>query len=291
MIRTLFLLSVFSMGLLSSQPSFALSKFGHQVICQLAFDHLSLVKQQRINQHLHAVPKKHQTLINKYNGDHENTPMTFASACTWADAIKKQPEFKRYTSWHYFNVPRDLAQITKPLCSSNCLPQAIITHQKQLQSSPISWKSAQELLFLGHWLGDIHQPLHVSYASDLGGNKIPLFETKSQCKNLHWYWDSCLINSSNRTKKQWLERVNQQWHTVVTPTYYSQHVWQWADESYQLVRQPSFKYCYLTNRRECLPIQSKLKLTSEYTRQYLPVMEQQILKAAQRLVRILEKSL
>jgi hypothetical protein len=30
------------------------------------------------------------------------------------------------------------------------------------------------LKFLGHWVGDVHQPLHVSFADDRGGNEIEI---------------------------------------------------------------------------------------------------------------------
>jgi hypothetical protein len=44
---------------------------------------------------------------------------------------------------------------------------------------------------LGHWVGDIHQPLHVSFLDDRGGNTI---RTSGQCPgNLHAVWDNCLV--------------------------------------------------------------------------------------------------
>ena len=228
MLKTLVIIALSLAGLCYSQPSFALAKFGHQIVCQLAFDHLPKVNQQRITQLLNAVPRKQQTLINRYNRHKKNSPLTFANACTWADAIKKHKKFKHYNGWHYINVPRDLAGIVKPTCNKNCLPQAIIKHQRQLQSQPRSWQSAQALLFLGHWLGDIHQPLHVSYASDLGGNKVNLSSKQGRCNNLHWYWDTCLIKTAKRTKNQWLKVLSARWHKSYTPTYQSKQVWQWA---------------------------------------------------------------
>ena len=285
----------FSCILLFSQPSFALAKFGHKLVCQLAFDHLPLPKQQRITQILNAVPRAQQTIINQYNRLKKNATLTFANACTWADAIKKHqkkhPQFTHYKTWHYLNVPRNLANITKPVCSKGCLPQGIIKHQQQLKYTPRSWQSAQALLFLGHWLGDLHQPLHVSYASDLGGNKVKLAKQQARCKNLHWYWDTCLIKSAKRSKKQWLAHLTRQWPKRYTPPYQAKQVWQWANESYQLVREPSFQYCRLTPQNSCLRPKGKIKLSADYAQHYLPIMEQQLLKAAQRLTRILEVSL
>jgi S1/P1 Nuclease len=40
---------------------------------------------------------------------------------------------------------------------------------------------------VGHWVGDIHQPLHVSFVDDRGGNNI---RVSGQCAgNLHATWD------------------------------------------------------------------------------------------------------
>ncbi|GEP61951.1 hypothetical protein RSO01_91170 [Reyranella soli] len=60
-------------------------------------------------------------------------------------------------------------------------------------SSPTA-SQKQKLLalkFLGHWLGDIHQPLHVSFKDDRGGNEI---DVTGECtSNLHSAWDTCLV--------------------------------------------------------------------------------------------------
>lgn len=289
--KLILFISFITISLGYSSSSLALSNFGHKVVCQLAFEHLSQGKKVRLSQLLNAVPREQQKIINRFNNINQDSQLTFANACTWADAVKNTAEFKQYKTWHYINVPRSLAKINKPICSKNCIPQAIITHQKQLKNSPRSWQSAQALFLLGHWLGDIHQPLHVSYASDLGGNKISLVNTKSRCKNLHSYWDSCLIKTAKRSQKQWVSRLNSKWADISIPYFYSQDVWKWANESYQIVRQHAFKYCHLTNKNECLKPTEDLTLTIDYARHYLPVMETQLLKAAKRLTGILEVSL
>jgi len=140
---------IFILLLLCSKPSFALGKLGHQLVCQLAFEHLSSDQQQKITTLLNIIPLEHQQAINKYNNQDKNQAMSFSSACTWADAIKSDSSFDRYKSWHYVNVPRTQKSIDGEVCEKNCLPQAIIVHQKQLQESKTSWKRAQALLFLG----------------------------------------------------------------------------------------------------------------------------------------------
>ena len=48
------------------------------------------------------------------------------------------------------------------------------------------------LKFLGHWVGDIHQPLHVSFEDDRGGNGV-LVTGECGASNLHAAWDTCLV--------------------------------------------------------------------------------------------------
>jgi hypothetical protein len=92
---TKLIISIFLLICLAyTQPSFALAKLGHQLVCQLTFDKLTPAKQQKIKQLLAAIPIKEQRRINRYNRVKKHSPLTFASTCTWADAIKKTPPIK-----------------------------------------------------------------------------------------------------------------------------------------------------------------------------------------------------
>ena len=49
------------------------------------------------------------------------------------------------------------------------------------------------LKLLGHWVADIHQPMHVGYQDDQGANWVP---NVGECeRNLHATWDSCIIET------------------------------------------------------------------------------------------------
>tara|TARA_R110001583_G_scaffold281_9_gene2583 strand:- start:1238 stop:2119 length:882 start_codon:yes stop_codon:yes gene_type:complete len=276
-----------------SKPSFALGKLGHQVICQLAFEHLSPVKQSKITALLKTIPKQHQRLINRYNYKKEDKPITFDNACTWADAVKRLEEFRPYSAWHYMNVSRSLNKINVNDCSKNCLPQAILKHQQILAhpQKPHEWQQAQALLFLGHWLGDIHQPLHVSFKDDLGGNKITFSHSDTKCNNLHRYWDDCILYKGKQSKIKWLDSLREKWSLHSQPNWQAAQVWQWADESFQLARKPSVNYCQLNSQGSCEKPKHKIKLPSGYLEQHQGVIEQRLLRAAQRLAKVLEASL
>jgi len=276
-----------------SKSSFALGKLGHQIVCQLAFENLSSAKQLKISTLLKTIPKKHQRLINNYNYKKQDSSTTFANACTWADAIKRLENFKTYRPWHYMNVPRDHINITVNDCSKNCIPQAILQHQKTLAQTKkqANWQQVQALLFLGHWLGDIHQPLHISFSDDLGGNNVKLSHSTTQCKNLHSYWDKCILYKGKNSKKKWLALLTKKWNQHSQPNWQAEQVWQWADESFQLAKSASLNYCRLTNQGSCQKLTGKIRLPVNYLDQHQVVIEQRLLLAAQRLTKILEATL
>lgn len=263
-------------------------------MCQLAFDHLSADKQTKLVLLLQQIPEQDKRTILRFNHQKSQTKLNFANACTWADAIKEHKSYQQYMSWHYLNTARDKVKITSKTCRKNCLTQAVLFHQKQLVSSNpiVTTTKWQALLFVGHWLGDIHQPLHVSYASDLGGNNTFIKTDSTRCTNLHWLWDSCLIQRAKRSHASWLTLLNKQWFDTKVPSWQPEQVWLWADESYQLVRSPDFGYCQLIDGKTCIEnSKQKLILPQHYQQQFLPVLEKQMVLAAKRLTALLEASL
>ncbi|KAL6077439.1 hypothetical protein QOT17_002314 [Balamuthia mandrillaris] len=80
----------------------------------------------------------------------------------------------------------------------SCVVRAIANYTKLLmEEEPAACKleSRSEpcpLSFLTHYVGDIHQPLHVGYAKDKGGNlhRVHFFGRSS---DLHTVWDSLLL--------------------------------------------------------------------------------------------------
>ncbi len=277
--------------LLLSKPSFALGKLGHQIVCQLAFEYLPSAKQAEVTKLLNTIPQRHQDLINSYNYIKQGAKVTFPNACTWADAIKRLDEFKSYSAWHYMNVPREHSKIEPKDCESNCLPQAVLEHQKILAQTKNNWKKAQALLFLGHWVGDIHQPLHISFADDLGGNKVKFSHLETKCSNLHWYWDQCVLYKGKHSKTKWLDLLKAKWNLHSQPNWQTEQVWQWADESFQIVKGSGFNYCQLNGHGRCERPEQEIKLPPDYLKQYQPIMEQRLLQAAQRLTKVLEATL
>ena len=240
---------------------------------------------------LKQLPQKHKRTINRYNKLSKNEKITFATACTWADAIKREDDYKKFKVWHYVNIPRNSDLMSNNSCLTDCLPQAILFHKNKLSKGKNSWEKSQALMFLGHWLGDIHQPLHVGFASDLGGNATKVSSPDGKCSNLHWVWDSCLLYREKYSDKQWLSLLNKKWQQTPSSQFSENPpVWKWANESFNLVRRSDVGYC-LQQGNKCVIKEGELELTDEYYKKFSAILQQQIVLAAKRLTLLLEQTL
>jgi S1/P1 Nuclease len=145
---------------------------GHEVICELAFLELDDTARQRV--------------IALIRQDQEFT--TFRASCNWADRPRQR------ASEHFVNFPRDATGLDDDECpmADHCVVSAI-EHDFAVLASPNTSDEEKlaALKFLGHWVGDIHQPLHAASQGDRGGNHIRTLG--SSCESLHTLWDSCIV--------------------------------------------------------------------------------------------------
>lgn len=123
---------------------------------------------------------------------------TLADVADWADAIREErPETG---NWHFANLPRNAASFNRSRdCRDaangdpGCVVTAIEKYRSVLSNARASKADrAEALKFIVHFIGDMHQPLHVSFKEDKGGNdiKVTFFGKQS---NLHKVWDSGII--------------------------------------------------------------------------------------------------
>ncbi|MGE3608385.1 MAG: S1/P1 nuclease [Bacteriovoracaceae bacterium] len=161
--------------LISSSKILAWGPEGHVIIAQIAEDNLT---------------NEAKVKIKNLLGQKTSLP----SIANWADSIKGQREWSHTKSWHFVDIPDGQNYEDIPHSPTGDAVMAI-TDQVQVIKDPKSNQVAKQnaLKFIVHFVGDIHQPLHVGRPSDRGGNDIQvLFNGRNQ--NLHAVWDSGLIN-------------------------------------------------------------------------------------------------
>ena len=302
-IRLPIIISIILLIFLSS-PVFALGKLSHQLVCQLSYDLLPITQQQKIDDLLVQLSDDDKNSINTYNRNKKGQEVTFADSCTWADAIKKNKTYDRYKPWHYLNIERNASLITKETCAKDCITSAIPYHNNQLKQATNLQDKVEALMFLGHWLGDIHQPLHVSFASDYGGNRNKITPLVGRCENLHWYWDECLLYPLPKTSDKKSDKFNYlAFKTEIYNTLSEQLIsspkgqWEksnaidWANESLTIIRGEAFSYCQIKGDNCSAMDHKKVTISKAYHQNYQTILHERILQAAVRLSAILNKSL
>src|SRR4029453_11998020 len=128
---------------------------------------------------------------------------TIEQASVWADCIK--PLGDRFTyaySWHYQNVdvckPFDLKAACK---DGHCVSAQIERNARLLADKKVPVRERlMALVFLIHFVGDLHQPMHAGDHADLGGNKVAAaYGIIGGRANLHGIWDGWLAERAIST--------------------------------------------------------------------------------------------
>lgn len=241
-------------GLLPVTHVFAFGFIGHKAICQAAYEQVAPQTRQRLD------------AIVAQQGEYDS----FADSCSWADDIKHDRHWDWARPLHYVNVPRSAEAVTWADCpEQGCVLSGIVQYQKKLQEQPDDW---QALFFLSHFIGDIHQPLHVSYADDLGGNRtdVVFFDEKM---NLHAVWDFAMLDYIGAAAwKSFAKTLIGR----IPPEQVQGDVLQWADQSLAITRE-----IYSS-------LQSTDVLSGNYVTHYRPILERQMAFSAIRLAHVLD---
>ena len=166
-------------ALMTSGTAWAWGAEGHEAVCEIAYQELNRAARARVDA-IMAV-------------EEDDRFKTFRQGCGWPDHRRAETNQRRED--HYINVPRDWKTISNPQCFvvQSCLFSAIDKDRAVLRDENVSLADKlMALKFLGHWIGDLHQPLHVSYSDDRGGNDILLLRGIGCERKLHDVWDNCI---------------------------------------------------------------------------------------------------
>ena len=307
----------------------AWGKDGHEMIANLAWNLLS---------------NRTKTLIERilghidYNCTDYCSPL--ARVADWADRARYSKAYHWSAPLHYINIQDEAIAGGCPVmnttlsstlchfdyyrdCANNvCVAGAIVNYTLQLQDHESSRTS---LMFLTHFVGDIHQPLHVSRTSDRGGNDIHVtfdqdstpfsFHLRNRMErrityhrrnhhhvdNLHAVWDDGIIEKSileefqgsRSAMEQNLFQIIQkarntgEWdHWLACPNGASRLCTSvWGEESLE------YALAWAYRNVDGTEIVSGDKLTTAYHETRLPIVKERLAIAGVRLAVTLEISL
>ncbi|KKO46940.1 endonuclease [Arsukibacterium ikkense] len=244
------------MLLLLAAETQAFGRTGHNMICDMSYQLVQPATRNKLDKLLQATPYQR-----------------FGPACVWPDEVRSQDEFAWSRPHHYINLQRGETKVTRQHCPEvGCVVSAIEDMQRRLQQDKTDW---QALLFLSHHIADLHQPLHVSFADDLGGNRTAVYFF-GEPSNLHGVWDTAMLVKLgyNEPAKQ------QQLFASLTPA--MQQKWQdsdlmtWTNESASITIGLYQQY------------RPGMLIDDSYLTKHQQVLEQRLLQAAVRLAATLD---
>ena len=161
---------------------------------------------------------------------------TLAGISTWPDEVRSQPAYRNTGPWHYINLPlglnfADFETKVKGMTQENVY-SALLQQERILGSRASTRREKIEALkYIVHFVGDLHQPMHVSREEDKGGNTIQL-NYDGNGTNLHALWDSKLIDHQGLTYEQMAATYDHATPAQVK-RWQSDPLIQWIWESYQ----------------------------------------------------------
>ena len=266
---------------LSANSVLAWGDTAHRIICEIAFKELNSQARAEVKRLIRLDP----------------VFFTFSGSCIWPDHPRKR------SREHFVNLPRSAIQLENDSCPlvDKCVVMAIeVDLQIVADAGATDASKIDALKFLGHWVGDIHQPLHVSFRDDRGGNSIKVSGPCS--RNLHAVWDGCIIETKLGTD---IRNIATDLSEAVTPAdrvqWNSTGPQTWANESFRITISKATGYCvkkddacwYATDNNKLDRNEEKRMLVVDdaYIVRQLPTIKERLTQAGIRLGHLLNHAL
>jgi hypothetical protein len=229
-------------------------KTGHEIASELAYNFLDPTTREKLNNYLGT-----------------STP---EGASTWMDKVRSNHNYDYMKPWHYVDYEKGTDyQPNNDENLVNELEKVIgqLEHKDRLDADKI--KTNLEIIF--HLVEDMHQPLHIGYADDRGGNTI-IVDYLGKTKKLHHVWDDDIIKTGGIGYEKCIVVYTAMRRADIKKLQKGTIV-QWLKEPRQLLQDV---YNFNDN-----------KIDQAYVDRNIPVIEKQLVIAGIRLAVVLERIL
>jgi hypothetical protein len=187
------------LGLLVSTRALAWGDAGHQVIGLVAEHYMK----PSVRNQVHALLAADTTQLTRSTG--------IADEASWADKFRDSDRnttkvrYELTEHWHFANIERDGSVDLDAACighpapapkasegpAQSCVVDRVNAFAAEVRNPATDTDERRVALqFLLHFMGDLHQPLHVSDDHDHGGNEKIVKADGVDSGSLHHYWDT-----------------------------------------------------------------------------------------------------
>jgi hypothetical protein len=262
------LVSTFLLSICLQKPvsSYAWGAQGHRIIVEMAFSLLDPAVKQRVLAALDGYP--------------------IDDAATWMDSVRinNVNAYKYMREWHFLNM--DSTQSYDQVASHDDVVYNLDRVMKAFKDPTVMANKdslRQNLKILFHLMGDISQPLHCGYGSDIGGNSILVHTAKFNVSknNLHHVWDDIVIEegkiSVSTSMISYQALTTEQKSTIVQGS-----ATDWMLQARSYLVPDVYHFTEIKNGVSSLSLQ--------YLDDNVPIVQQQLVYAAVRLANTLQSA-
>jgi len=289
--------------LLAAPPAFPWGRAGHHIVAIIAEQRLSPAARDKIHKLL--MDGKYSivdisTCADQLRDNPRRTPTPEDLMCrSLAGTVDPKND-----TWHYIDIPVPTkAKTLEAFCpNNNCVTARINSFSEILRTSTDDAQRRQALLFLVHFMGDVHQPLHATErACDRGGNSekvnFLLEGDKQPNQALHHVWDTSELELLMKHENITDERV---YAGMLMASIRNNDASKWARASADQIAWESYhlaiKYVYrgIPFQNFCekpAPAPIVTDLSASYENEGTKIVREQLTKAGVRLAAILEADL
>ena len=258
---TIFFLSMFCVfDLLTVKPALSWYDKGHRIVSLIAETNLNAGARNEIGKILAS-------------------GMTLADASVWPDHEGRS--IRDFDPLHYVSIADDARGYdqARDCPEQNCMVEALKWFLNVVadKRAPVAMRRLA-LRFVAHLVGDMHQPLHTGRAADRGGVDI-VVSYKGQTTNLHYFWDTNLVEMEIGSEEQVAKRLSAQISETERREWQSGDPKQWTHESLTLLR----SHGYSTG--------GSVELSDDYVEKARPVVRKRLAQAGIRLAWLLNRVL
>lgn len=214
------------LGALLPERAQAWSAEGHRIVCEIAWQRLT--------------PEARRMVLELLQP--EADPV-FAPHCVWPDVVRGTTH-RHTAAYHYINPPAGQPGVDlRRDCGDaelRCVTWAVDHYARILadRGRPLAERN-EALKFVGHFVGDLHQPLHAGRPEDLGANRVfvNFFGDTGSAErplNLHSVWDGAILRRAGHAWPESAARLNREITPLDVERWQGLDLLAWTDESYRI---------------------------------------------------------
>ena len=289
--RSTFLYFLLSAGLaVTPGQTGAWGGLGHRLVCAVALMPLADDERAEVAR-----------LASRFRGPGGLRYRYFTGGCTFADKARSRArdgvagwrDYTRFERWHFLNAPRRARAVRTRHCDDDCVLTGIEHHYRLFADRDRGdERRAEAMLLIAHWIADAHQPMHVAFADDFGGNAMDIAGGYYEDDDMHGVWDRGVVEKLVGVRDWWsfaealsasVTEDERRWWSGDSPV-------AWVDESFQVSIDPRTRYCRMrANACEAMP--GARRLGASYQRYAQDIVRERIRRAGVRLAAYLSRGL